>query len=156
VATVAFSGYFPWAPASLASLIVAAAYFFFSPAGTLAQVLLLFAVSWVGVLCSDMAERELGLDAHPIVIDEVAGMIVTFFLVPLPAAPDARAGLLVTGFLLFRIFDVWKPWPADRLQGLKGGLGIMADDFMAGVYSNLLLRLGLAFGLLPWPKGGLS
>ena len=71
----------------------------------------------------------------PVVIDEVLGMLITLAFIPAgwPAA--------LTGFFLFRVFDVIKPYPANRLEKFHGGFGIMADDAMAGVYANLALRL---------------
>jgi phosphatidylglycerophosphatase A len=71
----------------------------------------------------------------PVVIDEVLGMLLTLAFIPV-----GLSGALA-GFVLFRIFDVIKPFPADRLERLHGGLGIMADDAMAGIYANLCLRL---------------
>jgi phosphatidylglycerophosphatase A len=76
-----------------------------------------------------------------VVIDEVMGMLMTLFLIPVNWAG------LILGFVLFRIFDVIKPYPARRFERLPGGLGMMADDAMAAVYANLLLRT-LAY-LLP-------
>jgi phosphatidylglycerophosphatase A len=70
-----------------------------------------------------------------VVIDEVAGMLMT--LAFLPVTP---AGAVV-GFLLFRVLDVFKPWPARGFESLPGGLGVMADDGMAGIYGNLIMRL---------------
>lgn len=100
-----------------------------------------------------MTEQELGLDAGPIVIDEVAGMIVTYMLIPLPEAAWPRLVVLGAGFVFFRFFDILKPWPADRLQHLPAGYGIMADDVMAGIYSNIGVRILLAFGLLKFIPG---
>ena len=74
-------------------------------------------------------------DPGPVVVDEVMGMLVTLFLNPV-----SWDGVLV-GFLLFRLFDIIKPYPAPRLERLHGGLGIMADDAMAAVYANLALRV---------------
>jgi len=65
------------------------------------------------------------------------GMLVTLFLVPV----GWRGA--IGGFLLFRLFDVVKPWPSNRLERLHGGVGVMADDGMAAIYANLALRLGL-------------
>jgi phosphatidylglycerophosphatase A len=69
-----------------------------------------------------------------VVIDEVMGMLVTLFIVPV--------GWLgaILGFFIFRVCDVIKPYPANRFERLHGGVGIMADDFMAAVYANLVLR----------------
>jgi phosphatidylglycerophosphatase A len=76
-------------------------------------------------------------DPGPVVVDEVMGMLVTLFLVPVGWRGAA------IGFLLFRVFDVLKPYPVNRLERLPGGLGVMADDAMAGVYANLTLRLAI-------------
>ena len=99
-------------------------------------IVLIFAV---GVWSAGIAERHFrGTDPGPVVIDEVMGMLVTLFMVPV-GWPGAAAG-----FVLFRIFDVIKPPPANRLERLQGGMGILADDFMAGIYANLALRVTLA------------
>jgi len=154
IATFGFSGFFPWAPATFASLIVAVLYLLLPPLGVAAQGVLLVLVTWVGVITSTLAEKELGLDAHPIVIDEVAGMIVTFLFVPLSGSLVHRAALIGAGFLLFRAYDIFKPWPVDRLQRLPGGRGIVADDLLAGVYANLSLRILLLLGFSRWVSGG--
>ena len=75
------------------------------------------------------------------VVDEVAGQWIT--LVALPFTPVTA----LAGFVLFRVMDIVKPWPARDLERLPGGLGIMADDVAAGIYAHLLLRVGLAV----WP-----
>jgi len=92
--------------------------------------------SW---LCGE-AEKTLGRDAHPIVLDEVAGQLITLAL--------ARRSLLAAavGFVLFRILDVWKPPPACQAQKLPGGLGVVMDDVIAGLYGFLLMR-GAALAL---------
>jgi len=88
-----------------------------------------------GVWVSGIAAAESGAeDPGEVVIDEVAGQWLTLAVVP----PDFL--LYAAGFVLFRVFDIWKPWPvswADR--NLKGGLGIMADDILAGVYAAVIL-----------------
>ncbi len=103
-----------------------------------AAIVLIFAA---GVWSAGIAEHHFrGTDPAPVVIDEVMGMLVTLFMIPV-GWPGAAAG-----FVLFRVFDVIKPPPANRLERLHGGMGIMADDFMAAVYANLLLRVALALG----------
>ena len=154
------TGFFPWAPATLASLIVTVAYFFLpatyftSPTNLWAQAAVLAVVSLIGVVTATLAEHQLGLDAGPIVIDEVAGMVVTYLLVPLPEALVPRLAVLGLGFFLFRVFDIFKPWPVDKIQNLPGGYGIMADDLLAGLYANVALRLGITFVLARWLPGG--
>ena len=97
-------------------------------------VLGVFAAQRVATL---VARKDPGL----VVVDEVAGQWITF--VGLPFTP----AIAVAGFLLFRVMDIVKPWPARALERLPGGFGIMADDVAAGIYAQLLLRVGLAI----WP-----
>jgi phosphatidylglycerophosphatase A len=106
------------------------------------EVAAIVAVGVAGVWAAEGAERALGRkDPGIVVIDEVLGMLVTLALLPL-----SPAGIAL-GFLLFRALDVIKPFPAGRLEHLPGGLGIMADDAMAGVYGHLILRLAVVL----WP-----
>jgi phosphatidylglycerophosphatase A len=95
---------------------------------------LVFAVAgiWAG---GPAAERLQDTDPRQVVVDEIAGQMVTLAFLP------CHARMLVAGFFLFRALDVWKPWPANRLEALPGGSGIMADDLMVGIYGNLILRL---------------
>jgi phosphatidylglycerophosphatase A len=97
-----------------------------------ALIVLLFAA---GVWAGTTSERYFGgIDPGPIVLDEVVGMLITLAFIPV-----GLPGALI-GFLLFRLFDVLKPFPAGRLERLHGGLGVMADDAMAAIYANLALR----------------
>jgi len=91
-----------------------------------------------GIAAAGMAERHFGVhDPSEVVIDEVAGFLLTMLLIP-PSVVTVAAG-----FLLFRIFDIVKPWPAGPAERLGGGTGIMADDLVCGLYANALLHLGL-------------
>jgi phosphatidylglycerophosphatase A len=133
----------PFAPATFGSFAVLPFLLWILGWPLWGQVVLLAGVTWVGVLVSTRAERYYGHDAKAIVIDEVAGMLVTFLGIGL--APDwrTRVAVLLTGFLLFRILDVIKPFPAGRAQNLPGGRGVVADDLLAGIYANLVLRIVL-------------
>jgi phosphatidylglycerophosphatase A len=92
-------------------------------------------VTALGIWASGYAERVYGeKDPHRVVIDEIAGFFVAVFLLPW----DWR--WIGAAFFLFRLFDVWKPWPIRRLQALPGGWGIMVDDLLAGTYTGLLLH----------------
>jgi phosphatidylglycerophosphatase A len=103
-------------------------------------------VALFGIWAAGRAAEFLGAkDPRQVVVDEIAGQLVT--LAFLPAAP----GVLVAGFFLFRALDVWKPWPANRLEALPGGSGIMADDLMAGLYGNLVLQV-----IAAWHPGWLG
>ena len=79
------------------------------------------------------------------VIDEVSGQLITYHIF-LDFMLNWKAWLL--GFILFRLFDIWKPFPIRHLEKLPGGWGIMADDWLAGIYAAILLRLALHFNLL--------
>jgi phosphatidylglycerophosphatase A len=101
-------------------------------AGACALVFLL------GVAASAHVARVSGIEDPGIVVaDEIVGMWITLLWVPLTPLTVAA------GFVLFRVMDVWKPWPARQLEHLPGGWGIMADDVMAGVYANLVLQVVL-------------
>jgi phosphatidylglycerophosphatase A len=90
----------------------------------------------VGVAASAVVVKSRGEDPQVVVIDEVAGMGVTLLL----AAPSYT--LLVLGFACFRLFDIWKPWPVSWAdQQVGGGLGVMLDDVIAGVYAFMLLSI---------------
>ncbi len=141
VATVGYSGYFPIAPGTIGSLaglvVYAVVWWSGSPVVEVAAIVALFAA---GVWAGTVAERYFGgIDPGPIVIDEVVGMLITLLFIPV-----GWSGALL-GFLLFRVFDVIKPFPARRLERLHGGLGVMADDAMAAVYANVALRMALWF-----------
>jgi phosphatidylglycerophosphatase A len=133
----------PVAPATAASLVMLPFVHLFWKGPDLVQALITLTVIWLAVLVSTRAEIVYGHDAKAIVIDEVAGMLVTFLFVPQVTDPRGRVLALGMGFLLFRIFDVLKPFPAGRAQGLPGGLGVVFDDVLAGVYANVLLRIGI-------------
>ena len=137
VATVAYCGYFPIAPGTVGSAAGLVFYLLVwwtrSPAVEVGLIAALFAV---GIWAATSAERYFGgIDPGQIVIDEVVGMLITLAFIPV-----GWSGALA-GFVLFRIFDVIKPYPASRFERLHGGLGVMADDAMAAVYANLSLRL---------------
>jgi phosphatidylglycerophosphatase A len=108
------------------------------PASTAVQAIAIVVTFAIGSWSGSVAETHFGVtDPSQVVIDEVMGMLVTLFLNPV-----GWAGA-IAGFFIFRVADVVKPYPANRLERLHGGLGVMADDFMAAVYANLALRAGL-------------
>lgn len=131
-------------------------------------LLLIFFLVVLGVWSCSRVEAASGLkDPQYVVIDEVAGQHITLILPLIPVAlPNLTAHLdfsqyavfsalsllnwkyLLAGFVLFRLFDVWKPFPIKRLERLPHGWGIMADDWAAGVYAAIVLRLALSFGVI--------
>jgi len=136
VCSFGYLGFFPVAPGTVGSLAGLLVYLIFRAAGFPHFELPLIALFFgLGIFFGGAAERALGgVDPGPVVIDEVMGMLITFFLIPV-----SWMGMLA-GFLLFRVFDVVKPYPAQKLERLPAGLGMMADDAMAAVYANLLLH----------------
>jgi phosphatidylglycerophosphatase A len=105
--------------------------------------LLLVAVTVLGTWAADAAERALGgKDPGVIVVDEVAGMMLAVLAVP------PTAVVIVVAFFLFRVFDVLKPFPANASQRLRGGLGVMVDDLIAGFYALVLVMLARRLGWL--------
>jgi phosphatidylglycerophosphatase A len=143
LATAFGAGYAPVAPGTWGSAVGLLLWFLLPPS-PLAQAIAIVLVAFAGIWSGSIAERHFGRsDPGQVVIDEVAGMLVTLFFNPV--GWRGAAG----GFLLFRAADILKPFPARRLERLPGGLGIMADDLMAGVYANVGLRLCIwAFGHL--------
>jgi len=135
IATVAGVGYAPVAPGTFGSAVGLVVWWLLpqSPTVHAAAILILFVAGcWAG----NIAERHFGrTDPGQVVLDEVVGVLITLFLHPV----GWRGA--VAGFLLFRVMDIVKPFPSNRLERLHGGVGVMADDAMAAVYANLALRL---------------
>lgn len=145
IATCGFIGYIPFAPGTFGSV----------PGLALALVLTHTAPWWVlwlavallaavGIWAAQAAERHFGhTDPGPVVIDEVVGMMITMGGLPLGWRGSLAA------FIAFRACDVVKPFPARRLERLPGGLGIVADDVMAGVWGYVIVRL-LVWAMPGW------
>ena len=136
VSTFAFVGRFPIAPGTMGSFVaVLVAWPILIKYGVLGLATATVIIFIVGVWAVDIYQTHTGShDGSEIVIDEVAGQ----WLVLLVSSLDiVHLGL---GFLLFRLFDIWKPWPVCWVDSnLKGGLGVMADDILAGVYALMCL-----------------
>ena len=142
VATGLGSGYSPVAPGTAGSLVGLLLFLPLAGRALWIQLAAVVAVTILGVLAGGRLATMLGAkDPGMVVVDEVAGQWITFLALPMTPVTA------VAGFLLFRVMDIRKPWPARALERLPGGLGIMADDVAAGIYAHLLLRLGLAV----WP-----
>ena len=136
VATGAGSGYSPIASGTAGSLVGLLLYVPLRhlPGGLFLLVLL--AVTGLGTWVAGRAERLFGReDDGRITIDEVVGMLIALAFLPF------RVDTALAAFLLFRLFDIWKPPPARRAESLPGGVGVMADDLVAGLYANLVGQL---------------
>jgi phosphatidylglycerophosphatase A len=136
VATAGYCGYFPIAPGTIGSAVGLVVYLLVWWIGSpVVEAGLIVGLFLAGVWAGTTAERYFGgIDPGPVVLDEVVGMLITLAFIPV-----GLTGALA-GFVLFRFYDVIKPFPANRLERLHGGLGVMADDAMAAVYANLTLR----------------
>lgn len=138
VSTVLGVGYIPFAPGTFGS-IVGLLLWWALPGSPSVQAAAIVALFILGSWSANVAERHFkSTDPGPVVVDEVMGMLITMWLNP---GGGLSAAL---GFFFFRAFDVVKPYPANRLERLHGGVGVMADDAMAAVYANLALRAALA------------
>jgi phosphatidylglycerophosphatase A len=131
------AGFIPYAPGtwgSLAALPFAAGAY---SLGFVFSCLALLIIFFFSIPVSGQASRIMKVeDPSPVVIDEVAGIFVTMFLIPVSWST------LAAGFVLFRIFDIIKPFPVGLIdKKIKGGAGIVLDDIMAGVYANVCLRI---------------
>jgi phosphatidylglycerophosphatase A len=129
------AGYSPVASGTVGSFVTVVAIWLL-PLTPLRIAVALVIVVLVGIWAGSRVERVLGKkDPGVIVVDEVAGMLLSVILLP------RTIPVLITAFLLFRLFDIWKPFPARESQALTGGMGVMVDDLIAGVYA-LVLVLG--------------
>ena len=138
IATVGGLGYFPVASGTLGSAVGVGRLWILSGNPT-QQIVGTLAAITLGLWSAGPAARAMkDPDPHPIIIDEVAGMMLALLLLPV------RWPVYLAGFLLFRLLDIWKPGPIGWVERLPGSWGIMLDDLLAGLSVNLLLRLVLA------------
>ena len=140
LATCGWVGYVPLAPGTAGSLVGLACFGAVRLlAGAWTELALVAAVVGCGVWAATAAERHFGRsDPGNVVIDEVAGMLLTLLWLPVTWQGA------VAGFCLFRLFDIVKPFPARQVERLSGGWGIMADDIAAAAYAHVALRILLA------------
>lgn len=144
IATGLGVGYVRLAPGTFGSALGVALYILLHFAGgTWATLAGLIVVTALGFWAAGAAERHFGRrDPGHVVVDEIAGQMLSLLFLPL------TAGVAAAGFLLFRLLDILKPFPARQMEALPGGSGIMADDLMAGLYANLILQ-----ALVRWTPG---
>ncbi len=131
------AGFAPIAPATAGSALVALIGWFIPPPALPVTIALLVAGAAIAIYLCGEAEKSLGHDAKPIVADEAVGQSLALLFVPHALVA------FVASFLLFRIFDVWKPFGAREVQALPGGLGVVADDVIAGITACLAFHAGV-------------
>lgn len=140
VATVFGSGFSPFAPGTAGSILSLLILYWIFPASLPLQLVgLLFFTALAVISSGFIAEKTETKDPSIVVADEFVGMYATFLFCQRPFTPE----VMIIGLVLFRIFDIWKPWPASRLETLPGGFGIVLDDLVAGLYAMILLQLAI-------------
>lgn len=121
-----------------AALLTAVCWYWLQPVFGI-QLLVLILVSALGVVSGNRVEAEWGKDSSRVVIDEVAGMMLSLILIP------QRWEAVLAALVLFRFFDIVKPFGVRKMERFSGGWGVMADDWLAGFYANITLQLVLQF-----------
>jgi len=141
IATGFYSGYLPKAPGTWGSLVGLLLFFLLHTLDLQIYLAVVAAIFVIGTFAAGEAEKIMDRkDPGLVVIDEIVGMLIT--MIAIPATPMTMA----LGFILFRIFDIWKPFPVNFFdQRFHGGLGIMLDDVMAGIYSLVILQVLVRF-----------
>jgi phosphatidylglycerophosphatase A len=130
------AGYSPFASGTVGSALALALYWFIEPLELWWVLASLSVVVFLaGIPASTRMEAYHGDDPSVVVIDEAVGMWLSLMLLP------KSIGIAIAAFLVFRIFDIVKPWPANYFDRMHGGFGIMMDDVAAGIYANILIRL---------------
>jgi phosphatidylglycerophosphatase A len=133
LATGFYVGYLPTAPGTWGSLLMIFLLYLFP---LLNNFYVVFALSLGGIAIANFEEKQNGIkDESKIVIDEMAGQLLTFFTIQLSLP------ILLLGFILFRIFDITKPLIIDKIQSLPAGWGVMLDDLLAGLFSLVILKI---------------
>lgn len=135
------SGLFPVAPGTAGTLAAIPVYLLLARLDLSAYLLVTSLMFAVGIYLCGVTSRELGGDDHPAIVwDEIVGYVITMIAVP------PKIEWLIAGFLLFRLFDILKPWPIRVLdRSIKGGIGIMLDDVLAGIFAALILQCVIRF-----------
>jgi phosphatidylglycerophosphatase A len=141
IATGCYSGYLPKAPGTWGSLVGLLLFFLLHTLSLEIYLAVIAGIFVIGTFAAGEAEKIMDhQDPGLVVIDEIVGMLIT--MIAVPATPLA----MVLGFILFRIFDILKPFPVNFFdQRFHGGLGIMLDDVMAGIYSLIILQVLFRF-----------
>jgi phosphatidylglycerophosphatase A len=119
-----------------------------TPVFLLIEAGLIVVVSLLGLWASGRVAEHLNRHDPPIVVvDEIAGQLIACLALAIPPPVAVNWQYLLAGFILFRVFDIWKPFPARLAESFPGGVGIMADDWIAGLYAALVLGLARQLGL---------
>ncbi len=133
-------GYLPLAPGTFGSLVGVGLFLLLARVNPIVIVVAILAVTFAGIWAGSRIEQLSGRkDPGKVVVDEVAGQMIA--LLPLTLFARWSIVAVIVSFILFRFFDIVKPYPANRLQDLNGGMGIMFDDLVAGVYGAVVVSI---------------
>ena len=135
-------GYIRKGAGTVAAFMGCIAWYFIQVRGVnaLFDLVTIVALTLLGIWSASIVESEWGKDSNRVVIDELLGMCISLFLIP------AELKYIALAFVLFRFFDIVKPLYIRKAEALPGGWGVMADDVLAGVYSNILLHIVIKMG----------
>ena len=143
------SGYAPVAPGTAGSIVASLAiYVICTQLGINGQTLLIGLImasivgTIIGVISCNILESEWGKDPSKVVLDEMVGIFISLLFVPISIST------ILLSLVLFRVFDIWKPLGIRQLESIDGGVGVMADDILAGVYANIVLQIILYLNIL--------
>ncbi|MBU2591105.1 MAG: phosphatidylglycerophosphatase A [Nitrospinota bacterium] len=137
-----YSGYFPIAPGTAGTVVGIFIYIVMSRLSPVNYISVIALLTIAGIYLSTESERILAKKDPPeVVIDEIIGILLSLFLLP------PRAAVIIAGFVIFRVLDIWKPF--RLLEKLPGGWGIVMDDAAAGMATNLIIQALLAYKLFP-------
>jgi len=139
IATTFYSGYFPIAPGTVGSFVAVLILWFLPTLSWLTLSIISITGFLIGVWAAKIAEESWGHDPGQVNWDEVIGMFITVIAIP------KHWVIYGCGFFIFRLFDIIKPFPVNKMEKLPGGLGIMSDDVIAGIYANIITQIIFRF-----------
>ncbi len=135
IATGFYSGYSPIAPGTVGSLVALVIYWILNLINPIIFFIVIIITFFIGIISSQRMELILGEDPPAVVIDEIVGMWISLLFI------HKNHFLVIAAFFIFRIYDIIKPQPARFVEKFKNGWGIMLDDVVSGIYSNITLQL---------------
>jgi len=136
IASFFYLGYSPLMSGTVGSCFALGLYFLFKGSFCLYTILLVVVIALGFLVCAAAEKIFQEKDSSKIVIDEVAGLLLAFW-----ALPQLNLTLVIIGFFLFRALDAFKVYPANKLEEIPGSIGIMGDDLVAGLYTNIVLQI---------------
>ncbi len=139
VATIGYAGYFPFAPGTVGSALAGVVVFLIKPSELMLMgLIMIFFIA--GTISAHNVEKELGKDSGHIIVDEFCGYLVSVLFIP------RNMTNLILAFFIFRVFDIVKPPPIRTVEKkVGGGAGVMLDDIVAGIYTNITIQVIYAF-----------